>query len=128
VSRILVIEDDDQTRRMLRQMMERAGHEVIDAPNGEVALELFRDAPADLVITDILMPERDGIETIRDFRREFPEVKIIAISGGGRDGVMDFLPVARQLGACRTFNKPAGRQELLTAIDEELSVGAARDA
>ncbi len=122
VKRILVIEDDEQTRRMLAEMMRRAGYEVLEAPDGRVGVQLFRAETVDLVITDILMPEKDGLETIRDLKRESPDVKIIAISGGGRTGLLDFLPVARQLGAARTFAKPTDRRELLSAVAEELSV------
>lgn len=121
VKRILVIEDDEQTRRMLAEMMRRAGYEVLEAPDGRVGVQLFRSESVDLVITDILMPEKDGLETIRDLKRESPDVKIIAISGGGRTGLLDFLPVARQLGASRTFAKPTDRRELLSAVAEELS-------
>ena len=123
VKRILVIEDDDQTRHMLAEMMRRAGYEVLEAPDGRVGVELFRTERVDLVITDILMPEKDGLETIRDMKRESPDVRIIAISGGGRTGLLDFLPVARRLGANRTFAKPTDRRELLSAVAEELAAG-----
>ena len=117
---ILIIEDDEQTRTLLRMMMEREGYQVIEAGDGNEALERFRENAVDLVITDILMPVRDGIETIRDLRRERPGVRIIAISGGGRDGALDFLPVAKQLGADRTFQKPTRRAELVGAVKEIL--------
>ena len=83
---ILIIDDDDQIRRVLRKTLERDGYDVADAPNGKEGIRLYRENPADLVITDIIMPEKEGIETIRELRRDFPEVKIIAISGGGRIG------------------------------------------
>ena len=117
---ILIIEDDEQTRTLLRMMMEREGYEVIEASEGKEALDRFRESSVDVVITDILMPGRDGIETIRDLRRESPEIKIIAISGGGRDGALDFLPVAKQLGADRTFQKPTPRAALVGAFREML--------
>ena len=123
---ILIIEDDEQTRTLLRMMMEREGYEVVEAADGKQALELFHERNFDLVITDILMPVRDGIETIRDLRRDSPEVKIIAISGGGRDGALDFLPVAEQLGADRTFQKPTRRAELVSAVKEILESAQAR--
>lgn len=118
--RILVIEDDEQTRGMLVQMMTRVGYAVVEACNGRSGVEVVRGGSVDLVITDILMPEQDGLETIRDLRAQFPGLPIIAISGGGHDGVLDFLPVARQLGAKRTFRKPTDRAALLDAIREEL--------
>lgn len=117
---ILIIEDDEQTRTLLRMMMEREGYEVVEAADGKEALDRFRETSIDLAITDILMPVRDGIETIRDLRRESPGIKIIAISGGGRDGALDFLPVAKQLGADRTFQKPTPRAELVSAVKEML--------
>lgn len=123
MSRILVIEDDEQTRRMLRQMIERAGYEVEDAGDGLDAIKRMHARPADLVITDLLMPEKDGIETIQELRRDFPDVPVIAISGGGRNGVFDFLPIARQLGATHTFTKPTDRRKLLSAVEEALGVG-----
>ncbi|RMF72412.1 MAG: response regulator [Acidobacteria bacterium] len=123
VKTILVIEDDEQTRGMLAEMMRRAGYDVLEAPDGRVGVELFRSRRVDLVITDILMPEKDGLETIRDLKRESPDVRIIAISGGGRTGLLDFLPVARRLGASRTFAKPTDRRELLSAVAEELAAG-----
>lgn len=91
---ILIIDDDDQIREMLRQMLERAGYEVTDAPNGKVAMKLYREQPADLIITDLIMPGKEGIETIIELRRDFPEVKIIAISGGGRIAPRDYLAMA----------------------------------
>lgn len=116
--RILVVDDEDQIRAMLRQVLERAGYAVIDAPNGRVALRLFREDPADLIITDLIMPEKEGIETIRELRKEFPEVKIIAISGGGQVSPEAYLDVAEGLGAHRTFAKPIAHQELLGAVAE----------
>ena len=82
MSRILIIEDDEHVRGMLRKMLERIGYDVFDAPDGKEGLDFYRNTPVDLVITDILMPEKEGIQTIMELRREFPDVKIIAISGG----------------------------------------------
>ncbi|MFZ2961281.1 MAG: response regulator [Candidatus Ozemobacteraceae bacterium] len=121
MARILIIDDEDQIRKLLRQILEGAGHTVIDAADGRTGGNLFRQEPADLVITDIFMPEMGGIETIHDLRREFPGVKIIAISGGARGGSFDFLPVAESFGARRTVSKPFTREEILTAIHEVLS-------
>ncbi|RMF90686.1 MAG: response regulator [Nitrospinota bacterium] len=120
MKRILVIDDEAPVRRMLRQTLEYAGYTVVEAEDGKEGLKQYRAEPADLVITDILMPEKEGLETIRELRREFPETKIIAISGGGRSGVLDFLNVAEKLGAHRTFHKPFSLQDLLTAIRELL--------
>ena len=115
---ILVIDDDDQFRGMLRQTLEHAGYEVTDAPNGKEGIRVFRENPADLVITDIIMPEKEGIETIKELRRDFPDVKIIAISGGGRIGPVSYLKMAKGLGAQCTLTKPIEREELLKTVME----------
>ena len=121
MKRILVIDDDVQVRQMLRQMLEREGYEVVDAPDGKEGIRLYRDEPADLIITDIIMPEKEGIGTIFELRRDFPDVKIIAISGGGR-----FVNKNDCLELCRTkgipaFSKPFDRKELLEAIQKLLA-------
>jgi len=116
MARILVVDDDGQIRSMLRLTLERAGYETETAPDGEAAVRLQRQKPADLLITDIIMPGRDGLEAIMDFRREFRECKIIAISGEGCRLPGDCLPAARQLGAARVFLKPVERVELLSAV------------
>ena len=120
MARILIIDDEDQPRRMLQQVLIRAGYEVIEARDGNQGLQLFRASPTDLIITDILMPEKEGLETIIDLRREFPAVKIIAISGGGRTGNLNFLEVAKRLGAQRTLQKPFELQEMIAAVRELL--------
>ena len=119
-SRILIIEDDVQIREMLRQTMEREGYEVVDAPNGKVAMKIQREKPAALIITDLIMPEKEGIETIRELRQDFQDIKIIAISGGGRLGPEEYLDMAKMLGAQRTFAKPIERKVLLDAVRELL--------
>jgi DNA-binding NtrC family response regulator len=124
MARILIIDDDEQMRLMLQQMLTRAGHRVDPAANGLEGLALYRSHPADLIITDLIMPEKEGLETIIEFRREFPLAKIIAISGGGRVGSMDFLPLARRLGAARTLAKPFEREQLVEAVEEVLSQAA----
>jgi DNA-binding response OmpR family regulator len=120
VARILIIDDDDQLRHMLCQALEQAGYEAVEARDGQEGLEQYRAAPTDLIITDILMPGKEGLETIMELRREVPEVKIIAISGGGQTGNMTFLEVARYLGAQRAFQKPFELRELLSAVREVL--------
>jgi two-component system chemotaxis response regulator CheY len=120
VARILIIDDEDQPRRMLQQVLIRAGYEVVEARDGNQGLQLFRVSQTDLIITDILMPEKEGLETIIDLRREFPAVKIIAISGGGRTGNLNFLEVAKRLGAQRTLQKPFELQEMLAAVRDLL--------
>ena len=121
MTRILVVDDDLQLREMLRQMLEQVGYEIIDAPNGKVALDLYRESPTDLIITDLIMPEKEGIETIIELRREFPDARIIAISGGGRFVTEDYLYIARKLGALHTLSKPFKRQDMLDAVADVLS-------
>ncbi len=105
---------------MLRLTLERLGYEVDEAENGVVACRKFRESPFDLTITDIVMPEKEGIGTIIDLRREFPDAKIIAISGGARGGPDIYLDSAERFGAARTFTKPVDPQELLRAVRELL--------
>ena len=89
MARILVIDDDDRIRGMVLEMLSESGHEVGEASNGQEGLDQFRQTPTDLVITDILMPEKDGLEIIQILKKENPEVKIIAVSGGGDTGRID---------------------------------------
>ena len=113
---ILVVDDEEQVRNMIRTMLENVGYEVSEAPNGRVALRSHHDHPADLIITDLIMPEKEGIETIREIKRDFPEVKIIAISGGGVNKPAQYLDLAGKIGADLTLAKPFKRNELLQAV------------
>ena len=120
MARILVIDDDDDTRRMLCEVLTRAGHEAIGAADGRAGVASYRESRADVVITDIFMPESDGLETIREIRHECSRARIIAISGGGRQSNFDYLPSALMLGACRAMDKPFSPAELLQAVTEAL--------
>ncbi len=120
MARILIIDDDEQFLRMLMQIFERNGYEVLGASDGEDGIALFRKKNADLIITDIIMPGKEGLETIAELKRDFPDVKIIAISGGGRLRPDDYLNIAVGFGASRTFTKPIDRKELLAAVEELL--------
>ena len=113
---ILVIEDELGTRVAFRQMLKQAGHEVLEAPDGETGLAVCGQQPVGLVITDILMPDKEGLETIRELRRDFPGVKIIAISGSG----YRYLHMAEEFGAHRTFSKPFHWEKVLQAVKELL--------
>jgi len=124
MKRILVIDDDVQVRQLLKLVLEQAGYEVLDAGDGNEGVKLFRADPTDLVITDIIMPEKEGIEIIRELQHDFPTVKIIAISGGGRISGEDYLKTARRFGVEHTFTKPFEREALLEAIQELLGVPA----
>src|SRR5207249_1995189 len=120
MARILVIDDDVQVRGAVRRILERAGHTVEDVGNGDAGLRAHRERPAELIITDIFMPERDGIETVRQLRRESPQVKIIVISGGDRTQTMDLRKDAELLGAARSLRKPFELSELVQAVGELL--------
>ena len=120
MARILVIDDDAQVRGAVRRILERAGHTVEDVGNGDAGLRAHRERPADLIITDIFMPERDGIETIRLLRRESPQVKIVVSSGGDRTQTMDLRKDAELLGAARSLRRPFELSELVRAVDELL--------
>ncbi len=116
MARVLLIDDDDALRRMLTLTLTRHGHEVVEAGDGEAGLALHRDHPVDVVVTDIIMPARDGIEAIIALQRPDWRVPVIAMSGGGNIGAADYLLVARKLGACATLQKPFAAEELLAAI------------
>jgi len=122
MARILVIDDEPYILLMLKKMLERVGHKVEMAVNGAEGLEIFRKNPTDLIITDIVMPEKEGLETIRELKKEFPKLKIIAISGGGRIDSKEYLASAKLFGADRIFRKPFKQKEILEAVKEILSV------
>ena len=119
---VLVVDDEDQIRQLIRETLEQSGYEVEEASNGKQGLERYRAKPADLVIMDILMPDQDGLESIMTLRREFPASRVIAITGGSdMIGILNFLDVAKMLGARRTLQKPFDMQTLLDAAQSELS-------
>lgn len=119
---VLVVDDEDQIRQLIRETLEQAGYEVQEASDGKQGLERYRAKPADLVIMDILMPDQDGLESIMTLRREFPAARVIAITGGSdMIGILNFLDVAKMLGARRTLQKPFDMQTLLDAAHSELS-------
>jgi CheY-like chemotaxis protein len=124
MARILVIDDEQEMRDLLRWMLEREGYEVVTAEDGKEGLRLYRENLADLIITDLIMPEMEGIETILALKHDFPGVKVIAMSGGGHVGPDPYLKIAEGVGAIRVFAKPFSREELLEAVRETLG-GAA---
>lgn len=114
---ILIIEDQSSVRTLVRQVLEDAGYQVCEAANGREGLEQFRAQPVDLVITDLEMPEMNGLDVILELTREFLDVKVIAMSGVSPDE----LQKARLLGARHTFPKPLNLQTLLRAVQYELT-------
>ena len=118
MTRILLVEDDSDLRSVLAEVLTRGGYEVIEARNGEEAVLLFRQAPVDLVVTDLLMPEKDGFETLMELRAEKPAPKILAMSGGGELSSAIYLRMAGRLGASLVLAKPFGTAEFLAAVQK----------
>lgn len=120
MARILVIDDDHGIRALLRDILEPEGHQVMDAPNGRIGVRLCQQHRFDLVITDMLMPEGEGIETIGELRERSPAIRILAMSGGGARGNLSILADAKRFGATLTIPKPFGHGELLGAVTAAL--------
>jgi len=120
MANILLVDDDDALRRMLQLVLTRVGHEVEAVADGSMAWEKFTSWPADIVIMDLIMPEKEGLETIRQFRRNGAKTKILAISGGGRMDARELLVIAKQFGADMALAKPFTHEELLTALNSLL--------
>ncbi|MFZ5758490.1 MAG: response regulator [Thermodesulfobacteriota bacterium] len=119
MAKILVVDDEDQIQGLLKRLLGSLGHTVITADNGAVGLKLLSQERFDLVITDIFMPEKEGLETIMEIRRDFPAVKVIAMSGGDSSGC-DYLPLTRPLGANGCLNKPFSQQDIVGLVQEVL--------
>jgi len=117
VAHLLVVDDEEPIRALFGEFLTHHGHTVRFASNGRNALEIFKNENFDVVITDLLMPEMEGIETIREMRRLKPTAKIIAISGGGTGKAANYLLMAKKLGANRTFDKPVPLHELQKVIE-----------
>lgn len=117
---ILIVEDDKDLREMLKSSLLKRKYTVLEASNGKEAFLRFKSSVVDLIITDIIMPEEDGLKVIMQLRELKPEVKIIAISGGGKAGPGNYLNLARALGADEIFTKPFSVTNLLTRIDSIL--------
>jgi CheY-like chemotaxis protein len=120
MAKILIIDDEELVRLTVRQTLELAGHTVMEASNGVDGMDMYTRHQPDVVITDIIMPEKEGIETIKELRRARADLPIIAVSGGGRTGNMNFLEMAARLGATRAIHKPFDVDELPALVDEVL--------
>jgi DNA-binding NtrC family response regulator len=118
---ILVIDDEDRIRRLLRAALEMEGHQVLEARQGDEGLQVLRQSPPDLVITDILMPGKDGMEVLMALRREAPELKVIAMSGGGQYGMTEPLQMAEPLGAFAAVRKPFELGAMLETVKRALA-------
>jgi DNA-binding response OmpR family regulator len=127
MKRILIIDDNTWERELFKDILEQAGYEVFEAPDGNVGMRLHRQNPCDLVVTDIYMPEKDGLEILQELKQKFPSLPIIVVSAGGERALrlggfeVEFvLTAAKQFGADRALQKPVGRQKLLAVVEELL--------
>jgi len=118
MSTVLLVDDDDLVQQTYYELLTDAGHKMLSAVNGNEVLGILEASRPDVVICDIMMPEKDGIETITEIQQNYPDTKLIAISGGGRTKNLDYLKVARMLGAHATFQKPVDASTLLNAIND----------
>ncbi len=126
MAKILVIDDDEAMRSVLRRGLETAGHSVLEAANGAEGLRLIEAGGIEVVVTDLLMPEMDGIEVIFNVRKQYPSLKVIAISGGGQLPPEGYLKIAQRGGARRILMKPFKLEELLQAVKDELKGGTSQ--
>ena len=120
MAKILLIDDDEALRSVLSKALGHSGHTVVQAGDGQQGVDLARTTTIDLVVTDIIMPVQEGVETILQLKRERPHLPIIAISGGASHSAL-YLDIARKIGAKRILPKPFTPQELLTLISEALA-------
>ncbi|MBT3704090.1 MAG: response regulator [Alphaproteobacteria bacterium] len=118
---ILVIDDDNDFRMIVCAILEGEGYQVDEASEGGEGLDLYRASPTDVVLTDLIMPGQEGVETILELRKDFPKVRIIAMSGGGSAEPGSFLGFANKLGASDTLEKPFSRDLLLQTIEKVLN-------
>ncbi len=124
MSHILVVEDSEDLRFIIKDFLLKAGHRVSEACDGSEVADHLTGDPIDLVITDILMPEQEGIQTILQIRRSSPDVKIIGMSGGGVGGAEHYLEMAREFGANETLQKPFKKAQILELVDKLLGAPA----
>jgi len=117
MAKILLVEDDELVRDMLAQVLKKASHEVISAPDGEAAAKMLQQIHPDIMVTDIIMPKKSGITLISEVKNRHPDMEIIAISGGGRLDPIGYLDLSENLGASVSFEKPVENTALLMAID-----------
>jgi DNA-binding response OmpR family regulator len=125
--KILIIDDEANILFMLKKMLERYGYETELALNGVEGIEMFKNSKPDLVITDIIMPEKEGLETIREMKRIKSDLKIIAMSGGGKVSAENYLTIARIFGASKLIAKPFTIKDMLSAVRELLNDEVAKN-
>jgi DNA-binding response OmpR family regulator len=117
VQHILVVDDESQVRTMLQMFLRRSGFEVSEAADGEEALKILSSTAVDLVVLDLIMPGKEGLETLMAIRKKGADPKVVVVSGGAKSVDTDFLPVARKLGANATLKKPFRNEDLLRTIE-----------
>jgi CheY-like chemotaxis protein len=117
--RILVVEDDVQVRKMVCKVLNNQGYDLAEAANGKEVFKILRNkVNIKIVVADIIMPEKDGLETIQELKRDYPDIKILAISGGGKISAQNYLILAQKVGADLILKKPFDKQELLDAVKQ----------
>ena len=114
--RILVVEDDVQVRKMVCKVLNNQGYDLAEAANGKEVFKILVNIK--IVVADIIMPEKDGLETIQELKRDYPDIKILAISGGGKISAQNYLILAQKVGADLILKKPFDKQELLDAVKQ----------
>ena len=121
MAHVLIVEDEEGVRRVIKRILSGAGYDVSEAANGKEAVSICkRNNPPDLIITDIIMPDKEGLETIQEIKDASADIKIIAISGGGQSGPLTYLEIAKKLGADATLGKPFLPQDLLKVVEKTL--------
>ncbi len=121
MNKILIIDDEAPVRKMLKKLLMKNGYHVWEADNGKIGIESYVKNNPDLIITDLIMPEKEGLESIRELKKLNPDIKIIAISGGGITDPKMYLDLASKFGAVQTFSKPVDNKTLISTINEILS-------
>jgi len=119
---VVVIDDQEPIRRIVRRALEQAGHQVLDAEDGELGLQLLEHHPVDVVVSDIFMPGMDGIQMLRQIRKQFPALKVIVMSGGDSSGMLDLRRDAELLGAVKSLSKPFTTHEIVTIVNSVLDL------
>ena len=124
MARILIIDDNDQFREMLQEMLSQAGYEVLVASDGSAGVGIYREKRPDLIITDVIMPEKDGAEVIFELQKEFPGIKIIVMTGGGQVDAQAYLKsIVAYSNVKHAFEKPFAMDELLETVKEVVGEG-----
>jgi DNA-binding NtrC family response regulator len=119
MAQVLIIDDDDRFRGVMKEMLSRSGYDVLTAANGKIGIGLYREKRPDLVITDVIMPDKDGAEVIFELQKEFPDVKIIVMTGGGQGDAQTYLKsIIAYSNVKYGFEKPFAMNDLLKAVKE----------